>query len=134
MIDRYGGCEKFFGDYFISSVSPLGFTKTGSNGKEINFNYYDSRELSEVILDFAVDSINRQLAFGIEREVCFCLGTGKNFRFLSKLNDEYNFFERIEPLDHPRFIMQYKLKQKEFYIGKYIEKLRIQRSQSISDI
>jgi hypothetical protein len=134
MIDRYGGCEKFYDDYFISSVSPLGFTKTGSNGKEINFNYYDSRELSEAILNFAVDSINRQLAFGIEREVCFCLGTGKNFRFLSKLNDEYNFFERIEPLDHPRFIMQYKLKQKEFYIGKYIEKLRIQKSQSISDI
>src|SRR4030043_276996 len=47
MIDRYGGPEKFYGDYFISSVSPLGFTKKGSKGKEGNFNYYDSRELSD---------------------------------------------------------------------------------------
>jgi hypothetical protein len=124
MIDKYGGCEKFYSDYFISSVSPLGFTKTGSNGKEVNFNYYDSSELSEAIIDFTIDSINKQLEFGIDREVCFCLGTGKNFRYLSKLNDKHHFFERIEPLEHPRFIMQYKLKLKEFYIGSYIEKLK----------
>ena len=124
MIDRYGGPEKFYGDYFISSVSPLGFTKTASSGKEVNFNYYDSRELSEAIVDFAVESINKQLSFGIDREICFCLGTGKNFRFLSKLNNEYQFFKKIEPLEHPRFIMQYKSKQKNFYIDVYIEKLR----------
>jgi hypothetical protein len=123
MIDRYGGPEKFYGDYFISSVSPLGFTKKGSNGKEVNFNYYDSRELSETILDFAVDSITRQLAFGIDREVCFCLGAGKNHNFLLKLNAEQNFFKRIVPLEHPRFIMQYRLKQKEFYINNYLKNL-----------
>src|ERR1043166_7333696 len=26
MIDRFGGVEKFYGDYFISAVSPLGYT------------------------------------------------------------------------------------------------------------
>jgi len=125
MIDRYGGTEKFYGDYFISSVSPLGFTKKGLNGKEVNFNYYDNKELSDAILDFAIDSIIKQLAFGIEREVCFCLGTGKNFRFLLKLNAEQKFFKRIVPLEHPRFIMQYRLRQKEFYINNYIEKFSI---------
>jgi len=124
MIDRYGGPEKFYIDYFISSVSPLGFTKTALSGKEVNYNYYDSRELSEAILDFTVESINKQLLFGIDREICFCLGTGKNFRFLSKLNSEYHFFKRIEPLEHPRFIMQYRSKQKNFYLERYIEKLR----------
>ncbi len=128
MIDRYGGCEKFYGDYFISSVSPLGFTRTGSKGSEVNFNYYDSKELSEAILDFAVGSINKQIAFGVDREICFCLGTGKNFRFLLKLNTEHHFFERIEPLEHPRFIMQYKLKQKDLYIDIYLNKLKIKRS------
>ncbi|MCX5719101.1 MAG: DUF4918 family protein [Nitrospirae bacterium] len=128
MIDRYGGCEKFYGDYFISSVSPLGFTRTGSKGSEVNFNYYDSKELSEAILDFAVGSINKQIAFGVDREICFCLGTGKNFRFLLKLNTEHHFFERIEPLEHPRFIMQYKLKQKDLYIENYLNKLKIKRS------
>jgi hypothetical protein len=123
MIGRYGGPGKFYGDYFISSVSPLGFTKTGLSGKEINYNYYDSKELSGAILDFAVESIHKQLSFGIDRKKCFCLGTGKNFRFLSQLNSEFHFFERIEPLEHPRFIMQYKSKQKNFYIESYIEKL-----------
>jgi hypothetical protein len=124
MIDRYGGPEKFYGDYFISSVSPLGFTKTAPGGKEVNYNYYDSRELSESIVDFAVESINKQLSFGIDREICFCLGTGKNFRFLSGLNSTYHFFKKIEPLEHPRFIMQYRSKQKNSYIDFYIEKLR----------
>jgi hypothetical protein len=125
MIEKYGGCEKFYGDYFISSVSPLGFTKAGSKGREVNFNYYDSKELSEAILDFAIDSINKQISFGLERDVCFCLGSGKNFRFLSWLNGRHHFFKRIEPLEHPRFIMQYKSKQKNFYIDKYLFKLKI---------
>lgn len=124
MIDGYGGPEKFYGDYFISAVSPLGFTRKGPSGREINFNYYDSRELTAAIHDFVVDSIKRQLEFGIERDILFCLGTGKNFRFLSDLNLEHHFFERIEPLEHPRFIMQYRLKKKEYYIRSYIEKLR----------
>lgn len=124
MIDRYGGLEKFYGDYFISSVSPLGFTKMATSRKEINYNYYDSRELSEAVVDFAVESINKQLSFGIDKEICFCLGTGKNFMFLSRLNSQYHFFEKIVPLEHPRFIMQYRSKQKNFYIEMYIEKLR----------
>jgi hypothetical protein len=127
MIESYGGPEKFYGDYFISSVSPLGFTKTGSNGREVNYNYYDSKELQEAILDFAVDSLNKQLAFGIERNICFCLGAGRNFRFLSELNSKYQFFNRIEPLEHPRYIMQYKSGQKEYYINYYIEKLLISK-------
>lgn len=124
MIDHYGGPEKFYGDFYINSVSPLGFTSTNSAGREINYNYYDSRELSEAIHEFAFNSIKKQLAFGIKRDVCFCLGTGKNFKFLSKLNNEFHFFKRVEPLEHPRFIMQYRSKQKENYINSYIRKLR----------
>jgi hypothetical protein len=125
MIERYGGCEKFYGDYYVSSVSPLGFTKKRSNNKVVNFNYYDSRELSDAILDFAVESINKQIAFGIDREICFCLGTGKNFSFLLKLNMKHHFFSRIEPLEHPRFIMQYRSKRKDIFIKNYVEKLSI---------
>jgi len=124
MIDMYGGPDKFYGDYYISSVSPLGFTKTALSGEEVNYNYYDNRELMEAILEFAVESINKQLSFGIDSETGFCLGTGKNFKFLSRLNSEYHFFKKIEPLEHPRFIMQYRSKQKYFYIDSYIEKLR----------
>jgi hypothetical protein len=124
MIDHYGGPEKFYGDFFISAVSPLGFTSTGKKGKEINYNYYDSKELTDAMYDFIIDSLKKQLDFGIERNICFCLGTGKNFKFLSKLNNEYQFFRHIEPLEHPRFIMQYRLKEKEFHLEGYIDKLR----------
>jgi hypothetical protein len=124
MIDRYGGPEKFYGDFLVSSVSPLGFTTTGPRGNQVNYNYYDSRELTEAILEFAIDSIRKQLDFGILRDKAFCLGTGKNYKFLQKINQEQNFFERIEALEHPRFIMQYRSKQKEKYIELYMEKLK----------
>jgi hypothetical protein len=122
MIDRYGGPEKFYGDFYISSVSPLGFTSTGKSGKDLNYNYYDSRALTESILDFAIMSLEQQLDFGIKRDICYCLGTGKNFRFLSDLNGKHQFFEQIVPLEHPRFIMQYKSRLKQFYIESYLEK------------
>jgi hypothetical protein len=124
MIEKYGGPEKFYADFYISSVSPLGFTSAGKRGREINYNYYDSRQMTEAIKVFAVSSLMIQLAFGINRDVCFCLGTGKNFRFLSGLNEELHIFTRIEPLEHPRFIMQYHSKGKESYINSYINKFQ----------
>lgn len=124
MIDSYGGPEKFYGDYYITSVSPLGFTSQSEKGRIVNFNYYDNRELEASISDFAVDSLRKQLDFGIERNACFCLGSGRNFRYLSRLNQEYHFFDHIEPLEHPRFIMQYRLKHKDTYVSDYIVKLK----------
>jgi hypothetical protein len=125
MIDHYGGPEKFYGDHYISSVSPLGFTAAGNKGRDVNYNYYDSRELTSAIMDFILESFRKQLDFGILRDTCFCLGTGRNFRFISELNNAHNFFERIVPLEHPRYIMQYRLKNKDLYINTYINKLRI---------
>ncbi len=125
MIDRYGGPEEFYGDHYISSVSPLGFTATGKKGSEVNYNYYDSRELTSAIMDFILESIRKQLDFGILRDACFCLGTGKNFKFISELNREHHFFERIIPLEHPRFIMQYRLKKKDLYINNYVTRLKL---------
>lgn len=126
MIDRYGGPEKFYGDHYISSVSPLGFTAAGKKGAEVNYNYYDNRELTESIMDFILVSLRKQIDFGIYPDTCFCLGTGKNYKFISELNRKYKFFERIVPLEHPRFIMQYRLKKKELYINNYISRLRNQ--------
>ena len=39
-------------------------------------------------------------------------------------NNKLNFFDKIIPLEHPRFIMQYKSKHKHFYIEKYVEEFR----------
>jgi hypothetical protein len=119
MIREYGGVEAFYKDFYISAVSPLGFTKDNKN-----LNYYDDKSLQENIKPFAVDCINKQLDFGINRNVAFCLGDGKNFKFLNALNNEHKFFGQLIPLSHPRFIMQYKLKTKANYLNLYMEAFR----------
>lgn len=121
MIDTYGGAEKFYSKFFISSVSPLGFTSESEKGGALNYNYYDSKELTEAIYPFIIDSLSKQLQFGIERDTCFCLGTGQNYKYMLKLNEKLKLFEKIVPLEHPRYVMQYKSKQKQFYIRKYLE-------------
>jgi hypothetical protein len=110
VIEAYGGPEKFYGNFYINAVCPLGFTISDAKGKEKNYNYYDSRELTQIFLPFMAESILKQIAFGIETDVCFCLGTGKNEKFLRALNDERGFFKTIIALEHPRFVMQYKAK------------------------
>jgi len=118
MIEAYGGPKAFYKKYFISAVSPLGFTQGGKN-----INYYDDKALQTAITPFVEQSIAGMLTLGIENTKCFCIGEGKNIDYLSRLNDKHQWFETIVPLSHPRFIMQYKAKQKEFYIDKYLEAL-----------
>ena len=54
-----------------------------------------------------------------ERIIVF--GTGKNLKFLEKLNKVYHFTPELVPLEHPRYVMQYKYKHREQYIAKYLE-------------
>jgi hypothetical protein len=121
IIEAYGGTVKFYSDFYISSVVPLGFTSCNQRGGVVNYNYYDSKKLTEAVYDFIVDSLKKQLEFGIGRDVCFCLGTGKNYRYIKELNNNLKLFEKIVPLEHPRFVMQYRTKYKDQYIQKYIE-------------
>lgn len=118
MISAYGGPEKFYGNYFISSVSPLGFTKDGKN-----LNYYDQKDLQEALYSFIVQSIKKQVTLNISTAKAFCLGEGQNFKFLQALNKEHKFFDEIIPLPHPRFIMQYRRKRLSEFIDAYIESL-----------
>jgi hypothetical protein len=123
MIDAYGGAEKFYADFYISAISPLGFTFIGKNGKHVNYNYYDSRELTEALYPFMKEKLEEQLEFGIKKDICYCLGTGKNYKFIDDMNKRFGYFEEVIPLEHPRFIMQYKSKRKEDYISKYVSEL-----------
>ncbi len=125
MIDRYGGPEKFYSDFFISAVSPLGFTVRGKNGKDLNYNYYDNKQFAAAINGFIIQNLRKQLKFGIITDVCFCLGTGKNFNFLSDLNGKYRFFGKVVPLEHPRYVMQYRTKSKNIYIEKYLNEFAV---------
>ncbi|MEP7278567.1 MAG: uracil-DNA glycosylase family protein, partial [Bacteroidota bacterium] len=116
MIRAFGGVDDFYRQFYITAVSPLGFTQHGKN-----LNYYDDKTLQDRIRPFIVDCLNKQCTFGIRRDLAFCLGDGKNYKYLSKLNAEEHFFEKIVPLSHPRFIMQYRLKKKQDYIDRYLQ-------------
>jgi hypothetical protein len=118
MINAFGDARLFYNKFYISSISPLGFTKNNKN-----LNYYDDKQLEIAIKPFVIDCLKKQLQFGINTDIAFCLGEGKNFMYLSKLNNEIKFFNKIIPLPHPRFIMQYKLKRKGEYIDKYLREL-----------
>jgi hypothetical protein len=57
----------------------------------------------------------------MSRDTAFCLGGGKNHAYLKKLNARYHFFDRVVPLPHPRYIMQYRLRHKAVHIREYLD-------------
>lgn len=124
VIDAYGGVHDFYKDFYINSVCPLGFVMEKDNRK-INFNYYDSKDLLKAVEFFIIDNLKVQKDIAGTSDVVYCLGTGKNFDYLSRINHVYGFFKEIIPLEHPRFIMQYKNKEKHLYIEQYINKLHL---------
>lgn len=123
MIDAYGGVTKFYSKFYINSVCPLGFTQTNSKGKEVNYNYYDRKDLMEAVMPFIRSSLQLQIDLGMDTQVAYCLGFGKNYAILKRLNQEHSFFKVIVPLEHPRFIKQYKARVEDDYVRKYINVL-----------
>lgn len=122
MIIAYGGVKKFYHDWFIGSVCPLGFIDSAT-GK--NMNYYDDKKLQQAVTPFITDCIKKQVAMGFDTKKCICIGGEKNFKFLTSLNTEHKWFDEIVPLPHPRFILQYRRKQKDKYIHQYLSALRL---------
>jgi hypothetical protein len=117
IIDVFGGVKRFYNTYYFTSVSPLGFTRSGKN-----LNYYDLKELQETWEPFMVDCLKKQIAFGANRRA-FSLGQGKNIQYLQYLNQKYQLFDEIIPLPHPRWVMQYRLKKLDQFVEEYRSKL-----------
>lgn len=113
-----GGPELFCQDFYITSVVPLGFVKAG-----ININYYDDRNLMKAVEPFAVWNIKTQIEMGARREAAICLGEGANYKFFSVLNQKHGFFNEVVALPHPRWVMQYRRKQLDAYLEKYVAAL-----------
>jgi hypothetical protein len=114
IIDRLGGVNTFFSKIFLSALYPIALTKNGKN-----FNYYDEKEIFLSLKDEIVSCVSKQIGFGARKDKAVILGK-KNAGFFSPINEEYRFFDNIIVLDHPRYIMQYKLKSIESYYDKYM--------------
>jgi hypothetical protein len=119
MIEAYGGVKEFYSNFFIGSVCPLGFVQNGKN-----LNYYDHKLLLKAIEPFIIKNLTKLISFNINREICICIGGEKNFKYLSSLNNRYNWFQEIVSLPHPRFIMQYNRKFLDDYINRYLNVLK----------
>ena len=97
-------------------VCPLGIININSKGNEVNSNYYESKKLEKALYSFIVASLQKLISIGIDTSVCYCIGSGENFKFLLRINEQYYFFEKIIALEHPRFIMQYNSKNQDKYL------------------
>jgi hypothetical protein len=112
---HYGGLEKFYSKYFLSALFPLALLKDG-----LNYNYYDDKNFYTALRPAIIKSILNQTEFGAQKDYVICLGR-KNAKYLNEINKEYRFFNEIIVLDHPRYIMQYKLKLLDKYLNNYLE-------------
>ncbi len=124
VIRDYGGAELFYNDWFIGAISPLGYIRQNTRDNWVNWNYYDQPDLEKAVRPFIVEKLREQKAICGNPKNCVILGAGKNYTYLKKLNEQIGLFEKITPLEHPRYIMQYRLKRKEEYIQKFLGALR----------
>jgi hypothetical protein len=119
MIHAFGSVEGFYAKHFIGSVCPLGFVKEGKN-----INYYDDKALQAAVEPFIVKSMKALSRLNFNKQKCICIGGEKNYKYLASLNSRYEWFDQIVSVPHPRFIMQYRRKQKAEYMQHYLDVLK----------
>lgn len=115
VIYAYGGVEKFYKDFFFTTVMPLGLVKEGKN-----YNYYDDVETQTSLEPFIKKTLCEQMSLPQAKPDIICVGTGKNLKYLNAFNKKHQCFNTIEVVPHPRWIMQYRRKEKQKYIEIYV--------------
>ncbi len=119
MIEEFGGAAEFYREFYINSPFPLAIIREVKPGQFLNANYYDDPKLFLAVKDFMIESLKNHIELGLDQDEVFILGK-KNAQFIQKLNQEANLFKKLTVLEHPRFIQQYKSKEKQLYIEKYL--------------
>ncbi|MGA0559850.1 uracil-DNA glycosylase family protein [Larkinella sp. VNQ87] len=117
IVEAFGGAEAFYARFFLTSLYPLALIKGGKN-----YNFYDDKTTTEALWPAIVASVREQLTFGCNRNVVVCLGR-KNEAFLQRLNQQHGFFGRVATLDHPRYILQYRSRDIDSYVDRYVRTL-----------
>ncbi len=116
VIEAYGGVEKFYKNFFFTTVMPLGLLKEGKN-----YNYYDDLQTQNALEPFITKTLLDQISIPQAKSNIICVGQGKNLKYLKAFNDKHKCFDSIEVVPHPRWVMQYRRKEKEKYIDAYLE-------------
>ena len=124
VIRAFGGADIFYEQFFINSICPLGFTIRNKRDREVNYNYYDSKALTEAVKPFILESMQALIGLGMQTDTVYCFGTGKNAKFLQAFNQEHKLFGSIVPLEHPRYVIQYKSRHMQDYVAKFVAAFR----------
>ena len=119
VMEAYGGVEAFTKEFFFTTVMPLGLLKNGKN-----YNYYDDKETQESLDLFITETLLKQMSFPQAKPRIICIGQGKNLKYLQAFNKEHNCFKSIDVVPHPRWVMQYRRKEKQKYIDVYLDALK----------
>lgn len=119
MIEAFGGAKNFFNQFYINSPFPLAIIRKTKNGSWLNANYYDDKNLFSSVKNYMKQTLRRHIQLGLDTSEVYVLGK-KNASYIEKINREEHFFDKLQILEHPRFIQQYKLKDKQHYIDKYM--------------
>ena len=119
MIEAYGGATSFYKHFYINSPFPLAVIRQTKDDKWLNANYYDDKRLFGMVKGFMIHSLKKHISLGLDTTEVFILGK-KNANFIHQLNQEEKLFARLVVLEHPRYIQQYKSKEKQRYIDKYL--------------
>ncbi|MDH5827410.1 SMUG2 DNA glycosylase family protein [Sphingobacterium faecium] len=122
MIKEFGGAAEFYQKFYINSPFPLAIVRRTKEGKWINANYYDDKYLFDAVKPFMVNTLKKHINIGLDTKEVFVLGK-KNATFIEKINKEGKLFEKLTVLEHPRYIQQYKSRDRDLYIEKYISVL-----------
>lgn len=120
LIEEYGGVDRFYNQFYINSPFPLAIIREVKKGQWVNANYYDDKNLFTAVKGFMIDSLKKHVALGLETREVYILGK-KNAAYIRALNNEADLFDRMIELEHPRYIQQYKSKDKTMYIDKYLQ-------------
>ena len=119
MISEFGGAMEFYKQFYVNSPFPLAIVRKNAAGKWLNANYYDDPELFKSVKEYMILTLRNHISLGLDTSEIYVLGK-KNAKFIKKLNDEAKLFGHLKVLEHPRYIQQYKSKEKQLYIDKYI--------------
>ena len=118
VIEDFGGPELFYQEFYINSPFPLAIIRKTIRGG-LNANYYDDKNLFEAVKPFMIKSLKDNISLGLDTSEVFILGK-KNAVFIDEINRQEKFFDKMMVLEHPRYIQQYKSKEKQLYIDKYL--------------
>ncbi len=118
VINALGGPTAFYRHFYLGSIYPLVLLREGKN-----YNYYDAPAVTKALWPAMRQSLTGLVQeVSVRSDVAVCLGQ-RNAVFFARLNDELGLFDRIEVLDHPRYLMQYHRRDLPANVAHYVETL-----------